>query len=130
MLWYKVAFRTEIIFLPIFFLLLVITALTIGIWVCALTIRYRDFQHVVPFLVQFGVYATPIAYPASLIPQKYQFLYHLNPMVGIVEGFRWSLVGGPAVQGYSFISFGLVVILFVAGLAYFNKAEKVLADLI
>ena len=102
----------------------------VGIWLSALTIRYRDFQHVVPFLVQFGLYATPVGYPASLIPQKYQLIYYLNPMAGVVEGFRWSILGANPPEQYSWISFSIILILFVSGLFYFRKVERIMADLV
>src|SRR5690606_25359795 len=91
---YRVVPSANIVFLPLFFLLTVVAALAVGIWLSALTIRYRDFQHVVPFLVQFGLYATPIAYPSETIidnlPRWGTVLYYLNPMAGVVEGYRWS----------------------------------------
>jgi lipopolysaccharide transport system permease protein len=120
----------EIIWLPVFILLNIIAALGMGIWLSSLTIRYRDFQHVIPFMVQFGLYATPIAYPASLIPEKYQFLFHLNPMAGIVEGFRWSILGAAPPALTSLISFGVVLIIFVSGLFYFKRIERVMADIV
>jgi lipopolysaccharide transport system permease protein len=130
MLWYGFLPSATIIFLPVFILLTIVSALAVGIWLSALTIRYRDFQHIVPFMVQFGLYATPIAYPASLIPDKYQLLFHLNPMTGIVEGFRWSLVGGIPPHPYSYISFGLVILLLVSSLWYFRKTERIMADIV
>ena len=98
MLIYSFAPSANILYLPVFILLTIISALAVGIWLSALTIRYRDFQHVVPFLVQFGLYATPTAYPAETIinnlPDWAVAIYYLNPMAGVVEGFRWSVLGG------------------------------------
>jgi lipopolysaccharide transport system permease protein len=128
--WFGVVPSGNIVFLPVFILLTVVTALGAGIWLSALTIRYRDFQHIVPFLVQLGLYATPIAYPSSLIPERFQLLVHLNPMAGIVESFRWSILGGEAPHPYSYLSFGLSVILFLSGLLYFRKVERVMADIV
>lgn len=130
MLYYGIAPSGNIIYLPFFILMTIIAALAVGIWLSALTIRYRDFQHVVPFMVQFGLYATPIAYPAEIIPAKYQLLYHMNPMTGIVEGFRWSLLGGNPPHVYAYLSFGIVIFLFVTGLFYFRKIERVMADIV
>jgi lipopolysaccharide transport system permease protein len=130
MVWFKFSPSANILYLPVFMLLTMVAALGVGIWLSALTIRYRDFQHVVPFMVQFGLYASPIAYPASLIPYNYQTIYYLNPMAGIVEGFRWSIVGGEPVQLLSYISFSVAIILFVSGLFYFRKVEKIMADIV
>lgn len=120
----------RILWLPVFLFLTVITALGIGIWLSALTIRYRDFQHIIPFMVQIGFYATPVAFPAYIVPDKYQILIHLNPMAGVVEGFRWCIVGGPPVTSYAYISFALVIILFVSGLYYFKNVERKMADIV
>jgi lipopolysaccharide transport system permease protein len=124
----------NIIYLPLFILLTIISALAVGIWLSALTIRYRDFQHVVPFMVQFGLYATPIAYPAETIinslPKWAVVIYYLNPMAGVVEGFRWSLLGGQAPSQYAYISFALIVVLFISALFYFRKVERVMADIV
>ena len=124
----------NILYLPIFILLTIISALAVGIWLSALTIRYRDFQHVVPFLVQFGLYATPTAYPAETIinnlPDWAVFLYYMNPMAGVVEGFRWSILGGAAPSDYAYVSFVLIGILFMSALFYFRKVERVMADIV
>lgn len=134
MLVYQVPISGNIWALPFFLVLTVISSLAVGIWLSALTIRYRDFQHVVPFMVQFGLYATPIAYPAETIvnnlPPWANVLYYLNPMAGVVEGFRWSIIGGAAPSEYSWISFGLTFLLFLSGIVYFKKIEKVMADIV
>ena len=131
---YKFVPSWNIVYLPIFILLTIISSLAVGIWLSALTIRYRDFQHVVPFLVQFGLYATPTAYPAETIinnlPDWAVVLYYMNPMAGVVEGFRWSILGGAAPSDYAFISFALIAILFVSALFYFRKVERVMADIV
>ena len=105
-------------------------ALGVGIWVSSLTIRYRDFQHVIPFMVQVGLYATPIAYPASMIPEKYQMIYHLNPMAGIVEGFRWSLLGQDPLPEYAWVSYVVIFSLFFTSIFYFKKVERIMADIL
>lgn len=127
---FQIPLSLNFVFVPVFLLLGILTALGIGIWLSALTIRFRDFQHIVPFMVQIGMYATPVAYPVSLVPEKYQLLYHLNPMVGIVEGFRWSVVGGSHPHPYIWVSYGLSFVLFISSLFYFRKVEKVMADLV
>ena len=130
MLIYKYSPGIEIVWLPLFILITIMTALGAGIWVAALTIRFRDFQHVIPFVVQIGLYATPVVYPAGIIPQDYQFLYFLNPMAGVVDGFRWCLVGGDAISAYSVVSFVVSLLIFLSGMLYFRKAERTMADLI
>jgi lipopolysaccharide transport system permease protein len=120
----------NLVFAPLFILLNIVAALSAGIWLSALTIRYRDFQHVIPFIVQFGMYATPVAYPARLVPEKYQLIYNLNPMAGVIQGFRWSLFGGDPPDVYSYISMGVIVSLFISSLFYFKKVEDVMADIV
>ena len=124
MLVYRYPPSTNLMYFPLFFIIGILAALGVGIWLSALTVRYRDFQHVVPFLVQFGLYATPVGYPASLIPQKYQLIYYLNPMAGVVEGFRWSILGTNPPGQYSLVSYTLILVLFISGLFYFRKVEK------
>ncbi|MBT32173.1 MAG: phosphate ABC transporter permease [Thalassobius sp.] len=131
---YGIVPSSNIIFLPFFILMGVISALAVGIWLSALTIRYRDFQHIIPFMTQLGLYATPIAYPAKLLigslPEWANALYFMNPMAGVVEGFRWSIIGGEMPSEYSIISFSLTILLFISSLFYFKKVEKVMADLV
>lgn len=131
---YRFVPSAHIIFLPVFILLTIISALAVGVWLSALTIRYRDFQHVVPFLVQFGLYATPVGYPSKIVVQNLpdwaSALFYVNPMAGIVEGFRWSILGGAPPATYAYISFGMVLLLFVTGLMYFKRVEKVMADIV
>lgn len=131
---YRVTPSANLVFLPAFILLAVVSALAVGIWLSALTIRYRDFQHVVPFLVQFGLYATPIAYPSETIidnlPRWGSVLYYLNPMAGVVEGFRWSVLGGVPPHNYAYLSFAVMVLLFITALIYFKKVERVMADIV
>ncbi|HEY8511935.1 MAG TPA: ABC transporter permease [Cyclobacteriaceae bacterium] len=131
---YRVTPSPNMVFLPGFILLTVVSALAAGIWLSALTIRYRDFQHVIPFLVQFGLYATPIAYPSETIidnlPRWGTVLYYLNPMAGVVEGFRWSVLGGAPPNAFAYLSFGVMAILFVTALMYFRRVERVMADIV
>lgn len=125
---------SNLIYLPIFVILTVVSALSVGIWLSALTIRFRDFQHIVPFIVQFGLYVTPIAYPASIImdrvPKIVSILYFMNPMAGIVVGFRWSILGTEPPGPLSFLSFGMVAVLFFTGLLYFKSTETTMADVV
>lgn len=130
MIIYQFAPSSNIWVSPAFILLNIMASLGIGIWMSALTIRYRDFQHVVPFLVQFGLYATPVAYPARLVPEKYLWLYNLNPMAGVIEGFRWSVLGGPAPSEYIWVSIIMIFTLFFSSLVYFKSVEEVMADIV
>jgi lipopolysaccharide transport system permease protein len=130
MIIYQYPLTIKIIWFPFFFLVNILAALACGIWLSALATRYRDFIHVIPFLVQFGLYATPVGYPASLIPEKYQVIYHLNPMAGIVEGFRYTVLGTGEINAYSYLSFIIIGVLFVTGILYFKKVEKVMADIV
>jgi lipopolysaccharide transport system permease protein len=117
---------------PLFILFGVITSLGIGIWLSALTVRFRDFQHVVPFLVQIGLYVSPVAYPTELItrqlPEWARAAYYLNPMAGIIEGFRWSVIGNEPFHAEIWISISVGCLLFISSLYYFNKIEDDIAD--
>ena len=132
--YFKFIPSSNIIFLPVFILLTIISALTVGIWLSALTIRFRDFQHVVPFMVQFGLYATPIAYPAELVTSSLNkwlsAIYYLNPMAGVVEGFRWCILGGDKPNDMMYVSIVVVLILFISGLFYFKSVESKMADIV
>jgi lipopolysaccharide transport system permease protein len=136
LIWFRVLPGWEVVFLPVFILFTLMAALGIGIWLSALTIRYRDFQQIVPFMVQFGLYATPVGYPASLllvnekVSQWVKVLYFLNPMAGIAEGFRWSLIGGTLPLLYVYLSLAMAVFLLISGLFYFRSVEKVMADIV
>ena len=130
LIFYNYPLSGNLVWFPFFFLLNLLASLAAGIWLSALTIRFRDFIHVIPFMVQFGLYATPVGYPASLIPEKYQLIYHLNPMAGVVEGFRYSILGHEHLTAYSYLSFLVGVLLFITGILYFKKVERVMADLV
>jgi lipopolysaccharide transport system permease protein len=132
LIYYKIDISSTIWFAPLFILMAIIAALGIGIWLSALTVRYRDFQHVVPFLVQIGLYLSPVAYPAEFATQKLPLwaanLYYLNPVAGIIQGFRWSLFGGEFPGNMMWLSFGMVIFTFLSGIWYFNKSESEMAD--
>jgi len=120
--------------LPFFIIIGVLVSLGVGIWLSALTIRFRDFQYVVPFMVQIGLYLTPTAYPSEFaikqLPEWASYLYFLNPMVGIVEGFRWSILDCQAPHNLSYISFTVAFLLFVSSLYYFKKIDGKIADIV
>lgn len=129
-IYYKFTPSLNIVFLPFFIFLVILGGLGIGVWVSALTVRYRDFNHVVPFLVQIGMYAAPIAYSSALVPEKYQLLYSLNPMVGVIEGMRWCIIGGEVPGNMIYFSTSVLLLLFISGIMYFKKVDKVMADII
>lgn len=131
MVYYGIRPGIPLLFLPFFLMLAVLTATGVGLWLGALNALYRDVRYVVPFLVQFWLFASPIAYPASLVPEKWRWLYGLNPMAGVIEGFRWSLSGrGTPPGGLILVSVLIVVAVLVSGLFYFQKMEATIADVV
>jgi homopolymeric O-antigen transport system permease protein len=131
MVYYRLAPGRAVIWLPLLVLLTVTTSLTAGIWLSALNVRYRDVRHTLGFLVQFWMLATPVGYPTSAVPIKWRWLMGLNPMSGVVEGFRWALLGrGEAPGAMLAISVVMVVGLLIAGLYYFRRMEQTFADII
>jgi homopolymeric O-antigen transport system permease protein len=121
----------SIALLPIFLLFAVATALAIGFWLSALNIQYRDIRYTIPFLTQVWMLATPVAYPSSLIPERWRSLYGLNPMAGVVEGFRWALLGKAGNPGpLIWVSAAVVLLLLISGLAYFRRMESSFADIV
>jgi lipopolysaccharide transport system permease protein len=129
--WYGVRPSAAMVALPLFLVMALATALAVGIWMAALNVEYRDVRYVLPFVTQFWLFATPIAYPASLVPARWRVLYGLNPMTGVVEGFRWSLLGGGGAPGLLVaISSAIVVLLLVGGLYYFRSVERTFADVV
>ena len=131
MLFYGVYPGSAIIALPVFILLVLIAALGVGFWLSALNAIYRDVRYTLPFLTQLWMFATPVVYPSSLVPREWWFLYSLNPMVGVVEGFRWSLLGKAAPsETMLVVSAAAVLFIFGAGIVYFGRMEQTLADVI
>jgi homopolymeric O-antigen transport system permease protein len=129
MAWYGVVPTWGIVTLPLFLLLACLTALAFGLWLSALNVRYRDIGHTVPFLVQLWTFASPIAYPVSRIPEKIRILYSLNPMAGVIEGFRWALLGNKSPDLRVIAMSTLVVVaLLVGGVVYFKRMERTFAD--
>ncbi|OGO42536.1 MAG: phosphate ABC transporter permease [Chloroflexi bacterium RBG_16_58_14] len=126
---YQVVLTPAILTLPLFLLLALITSLGVGLWLSALNVQYRDINYIIPFLTQFWLFITPIAYPASMIPEKWQLLYALNPMAGVVEGFRWALLGVDTAPGPMIaVSASIAVTLMISGLYYFRRMERTFAD--
>jgi lipopolysaccharide transport system permease protein len=119
------------LWLPLIILLALVTALAVGLWLSALNVQFRDVQHMVPFIIQVWMYASPIVYPIDIIPEGiWRWLYGLNPMVGVIQGFRWALLGGDPPDMTMWISVGVVVILLVSGLYFFRRMEKTFADIV
>ncbi len=122
----------RVLCLPFFLVVAFVTALAAGLWFAALNVRYRDFRHIVPFVVQIGLYLSPVGFTSSVVPEQWRFLYSLNPMVGVIDGFRWSLLRGNATIQWDAFAIGilLVVLLLSTGLRYFRKVERTFADVI
>lgn len=132
MIWYNFVPSWTILCLPLFLILAVLTAMGAGLYVAALNVKYRDFKYIVPFVVQFGLYISPVGFSSSVVPDKWRLLYSLNPMVGVIEGFRWSIIGGDS-QIYlpgMMMSIGLIIALLIYGIWYFRKMERTFADII
>ena len=120
-----------VVWLPFLFVLVVITALGVGLWLSALNVQFRDVRYVLPFLIQFWLFATPIAYPSSLLAEPWRTVYGLNPMVGVVEGFRWALLGSGRPPGPMIVVSSMTaVVILVGGAFYFRRMEKMFADLV
>ncbi len=131
MFWYGVAPTWGVLLLPVFMAMAMFTSMAVGLWLTALNVKYRDVVFVVPFLTQFWMYASPVAYSMTIVPEKWQWIYGLNPMVGVVEGFRWALLGKAAPNFEPMIaSLVIVCVLFVSGLYYFKRMERTFADII
>jgi lipopolysaccharide transport system permease protein len=132
MLYYRFAPDWRICVLPLFTLLAFFASFGISLWLCALNVEYRDFRYVIPFIVQFGLYISPVGFSTGLVPPKWRSLYYLNPMVGVIDGFRWSLLRGEARLNYVSTLFSIIVTLIVCltGVWYFRKKERSFADVI
>jgi lipopolysaccharide transport system permease protein len=132
MVWYGYLPGWQIFTLPLFILFLFAAAIGPGLWIAALNVKYRDFRYIVPFIVQFGLYVSPVGFSSSVVPEKWRLLYSLNPMVGVIDGFRWAILGGESQiywQGFT-LSLALVLTVLVTGIVYFRKTEKSFADVI
>jgi len=131
MLYYGMSPTINSLWLPLFLLLGLVTSLGLGLWLSALNVQFRDIRYMVPFLIQFWLFATPIVYPSSLLPEPWRTLYGLNPMVGVVEGFRWALLGTDTTPGLIIIVSSLAALtILVGGAFYFRRMEKTFADVV
>ena len=132
MLWYGFAPGWRMFSLPLFLLLAFSTSFGFSLWLAALNVKYRDFRYVIPFIVQFGLYVSPVGFTSGIVPEKWRLLYSLNPMVGVIDGFRWAILGGNTKiywPGF-LLSATLMAAILVSGFRYFRKTERVLADII
>jgi lipopolysaccharide transport system permease protein len=132
MAWYNFVPSWRILTLPLFIAIAFLASMGAGLWLATLNVEYRDFRYVVPFIVQFGLYISPVGFSSSIVPGQWRLLYSLNPMVGVIDGFRWAILGGEShiyLPGFA-LSLGLVVVLFVTGVQYFRKMERKFADVI
>jgi lipopolysaccharide transport system permease protein len=131
MLYYGITPSANILYLPLFLLLALVTALGVGLWLSAMNVQYRDVRYVVPFIAQFWMFATPIAYPSSLLPEPWRTVYGINPMAGVVEGFRWALLGTNTAPGLMVgVSSLAAAQILVSGAVYFRRMEKNIADVV
>ncbi len=132
MIWYEVIPTWRMTLFPIFVILALLAAVGIGLWLCALNVRFRDFRFIIPFVIQFGVYVSPVGFSAAAVPEEYRWLLALNPMTGIIEGFRWTLLG--QAEGLTPLSLGIslaaIAFFLATGVRYFRRTEKTFADVI
>ena len=132
MAWYNFVPSWRILILPLFIGVAFAASIGVGLWLASLNVQYRDFRYIVPFIVQFGLYISPVGFSSSVVPEKWRLLYSLNPIVGVIDGFRWAILGGESylyLPGFV-LSLGLVALLFFSGIWYFRKMERKFADVI
>jgi len=132
MFWYHFSAPWTILILPLFFIHALLISLGAGFYVSAVNVKYRDFKYIVPFIVQFGLYVSPVGFSSNIVPAKWRLLYSLNPMVGVIDGFRWAITGDTTqiyVKGY-LLSLGITLLLIFLGIWYFRKMERSFADII
>ena len=132
MAWYNFVPGWRILTLPLFISIAFAASMGAGLWLASLNVQYRDFRFIVPFIVQFGLYISPVGFSSTIVPEKWRFIYSLNPMVGVIDGFRWAILGGNSqlyLPGFM-LSMGLVFLLLVSGIWYFRKMERTFADVV
>jgi lipopolysaccharide transport system permease protein len=132
MVWYRFFPSWQIFTLPFFIIMAFLASLGPGLWITALNVKYRDFRYVIPFIVQFGLYVSPVGFSSSMVPEDWRLLYSINPMVGVIDGFRWAIVGGQSnlyVPGF-LLSWVVILFFLWLGVNQFRKMEKSFADLI
>lgn len=132
MIWYGFAPNLRMLSLPLFVLVAFAAAMGAGLWLAALNVKYRDFRIIVPFVVQFGLYVSPVGFSSSIVPEQWRLLYSINPMVGVIDGFRWAILGGNSQLYWPgfLLSMILILVVLVTGIVYFRKTEKTFVDVI
>lgn len=132
MVWYGFAPEWRIFTLPLFIIIAFAAAMGAGLWIAALNVKYRDFRYIIPFVVQFGLYISPVGFSSNIVPEKWRLLYSINPMVGVIDGFRWAILGGNTQLYWPgfLLSLSLVLVILITGIVYFRKTEKTFADVI
>jgi lipopolysaccharide transport system permease protein len=132
MVWYDFIPTWKILTLPIFILVAFAAAMGVGLWLAALNVEYRDFRYIVPFIVQLGLYISPVGFSSSIVPPQWRLVYSLNPMVSVIDGFRWAILGKETFIDLSsfLLSIALVLLMLVTGIWYFRKVERTFADVI
>lgn len=129
--WYGIVPTANILFLPFFLLVAMLLALAVALWLGPVNVRFRDIKHTLPFLIQIWMYASPVVYPLSMVPERWKLLYSLNPMVGVIEGFRWALLGKATPNFLAMgVSLFLIMLVLLGGIVYFKKMERFFADVI
>ncbi|MBE8233263.1 MAG: ABC transporter permease [Endozoicomonadaceae bacterium] len=132
MAWYQYLPSIRIFFIPLFLLLVVLASLGVSLWISALNVKYRDFRYIVPFIIQFGLFISPVGFSSSIVSDQWRFIYSLNPMVGVIDGFRWAILGGDIqlyMKGF-IISVALSISIFFSGVLFFQRMERKFADII
>ncbi len=132
MMWYNFIPIWRILFLPLFIILAILASLGLGLWISALNVRFRDFRYIIPFIIQLGLYISPVGFSSNVIPEEWRLIYSINPMVGVIEGFRWAVLG-KSIHLYwpgFWFSVSLAVLIFISGIWYFRKTECTFADII
>ena len=132
MVWYRFLPSAQLLLLPLFILLALLASVGPGLWITALNVKYRDFRYVIPFIVQFGLYVSPVGFSSSVVPERWRLLYSLNPMVGVIDGFRWCILGGdsPIYWPGFVVSLAIVAFFLWLGITRFRKMEKTFADIV
>jgi lipopolysaccharide transport system permease protein len=132
MLWFRFVPSWHMVFLPVFIVLAMLASLGPALLMTAMNVKYRDFRYILPFVVQFGIYISPVGFSSSVIPAKWRFWYSLNPVVGVIDGFRWCVLGGQSALYWPgfLLSLGIMALFLWIGIAYFRRTERTFADLI
>lgn len=132
MIWYQFVPGWRVGTLPFFVAVALAASIGCGLWLAALNVRYRDFRYIIPFIVQFGLFISPVGFSSSIVPGKWRLFYSINPMVGVIDGFRWAIIGGETSMYWPgfFLSLSLVVMVLITGIRYFRNTEKTFADVI